>query len=77
MGNIENLIKETFIERQKPKKAPNAFLLFKNHVRDSTNEDELKGRALARIAKEKWDNMDDSEREPFMQEYSTFEAAAR
>ena len=71
-GNIENLIKETFIERQKPKKAPNAFLLFKNHVRDSTNEDELKGRgALARIAKEKWDNMDDSEREPFVREYST------
>ena len=71
-GNIENLIKETFIERQKPKKAPNAFLLFKNHVRDSTNEDELKGRgALARIAKQKWDNMDDSEREPFVREYST------
>ena len=71
-GNIENLIKETFIERQKPKKAPNAFLLFKNHVRDSMNEDELKGRgALARIAKEKWDNMDDSEREPFVREYST------
>ena len=72
LGNIENLIKETFIQHQKPKKAPNAFLLFKNHVRDSTNEDELKGRgALARIAKEKWDSMDDSEREPFMQEYST------
>ena len=36
------------------------------------NEDELKGRgALARIAKEKWDNMDDSEREPFIREYST------
>ena len=71
-GNIENLIKETFIERQKPKKAPNAFLIFKNHVRDSTNEDELKGRgALARIAKQKWDNMDDSEREPFVREYST------
>lgn len=70
--NIENLIKETFIERQKPKKAPNAFLLFKNHVRDSKNEDELKGRgSLARIAKQKWDNMDDSEREPFIREYST------
>src|SRR6056300_1629455 len=71
-GNIENLIKETFIERQKPKKAPNAFLLFKNNVRDSANKDDLKGRgALARIAKEKWDKMDDSEREPFVREYST------
>lgn len=71
-GNIENLIKETFIEHQKPKKAPNAFLLFKNHVRDSANTIELKGRgALARIAKEKWDSMDDSDREPFIREYST------
>lgn len=69
--NVEKFIKTSLLENQKPKKAPNAFLIFKNSVKNTVSEDDLKGRgALARVAKQRWDSLDDSEREPYIQEYN-------
>ena len=72
INNVEKFIKTSLLENQKPKKAPNAFLIFKNTVKNTASKEEMKGRgALARVAKERWDSMNDSDREPYIQEYNT------
>lgn len=67
---LQTILAKNVTNFKKPKKPPNAFIIFKGKL--EIPESELKGASgkKAKIAKEKWDAMSDIERQPFINEYN-------
>ena len=65
---INKIILDASMRTERPKKAPNPFIIFKSKL--NVNKSEVTGRGtLAKVAKEKWDNLSISEREEYTREY--------
>jgi hypothetical protein len=68
MLQLDEIITEAKKMAQKPKKAPNAFIIFKSKL--VIDKDEVSGRGtLAKVAKERWENLSVSERAIYVNEY--------
>lgn len=73
MAQLDNLITEAKKLSKRPKKAPNAFIIFKSKL--DINKEEVSGRGtLAKVAKERWDNLSVAEREIYINEYEELRA---
>lgn len=65
---INDIILEASQRVERPKRAPNAFIIFKSKL--NIDKSEVTGRGtLAKVAKERWDNLSISERDEFTREY--------
>ena len=68
MPDVNEIICKAKQMAQRPKKPPNAFIIFKSKLKLDSNE--VSGRGTqAKLAKERWDNMSISEREVYVREY--------
>ena len=70
---VDSLITEAKKLANRPKKAPNAFIIFKSKL--VLDKSEISGRGtFAKVAKEKWDNLSVAEREVYTNEYEELRA---
>lgn len=65
---LNNYIIEASKRVEKPKRAPNAFIIFKGKL--NIDKSEVSGRGtLAKIAKERWDDLSITERDEYLKEW--------
>ena len=66
---LNEIIFEASQRTERPKKAPNAFIIFKSKLEMSKSETSGRG-TMAKKAKELWDNLSIDEREKYVTEYN-------
>jgi hypothetical protein len=66
---LNEIILEASQRTERPKKAPNAFIIFKSKLEMSKSETSGRG-TMAKKAKELWDNLSIDEREKYVTEYN-------
>lgn len=68
-ARLNEIILEASQRAERPKKAPNAFIIFKSKLEISKSETSGRG-TMAKKAKELWDNLSINEREKYLAEYN-------